>query len=127
MAISKALFHAAIFGVLVGLLTASAAAQDFQKAYRIGQGGSVRVHNVSGDVNIRGYDGDQITVAGFREGRDANLLSVEDLSQGNGVEVRAKYPEHCNCDASIRFEVQVPRSISYSFDHISTASGNVHV
>src|SRR5215467_8967071 len=127
MTVSKALFRVAIIGTVGGMLAVSAAAQDFQKSYRIGQGGSVRVRNVSGDVNIKGYDGDQITVAGFREGRDANLVSVEDLSQGNGVEVKVKYPEHCNCDASIRFEVQVPRSIAYTFDHVSTASGNILV
>jgi hypothetical protein len=127
MTIKKALFRAAILGGVAGVLAASGTAQDFQRSYRIGQGGTVRVHNVSGDVNIKGYDGDQIVVAGFREGRDANLLSVEDLSQSSGIEVRAKYPEHCNCDASIRFEVQVPRSIGYSFDHLSTASGNIHI
>jgi DUF4097 and DUF4098 domain-containing protein YvlB len=127
MTIRKALFRVSILAAVAGVLAATANAQDFQKSYRIGQGGSVRVHNVSGDVNIRGYDGDQITVAGFREGRDANLVSVEDLSEGNGVNVRARYPEHCNGNASIRFELQVPRAIMYSFDQVGTASGNVLV
>src|SRR5262252_7855788 len=116
----RALYRIAMLAIAAAFMAGTAAAQDFQKSYRIGQGGSVRVRNVSGDVNIKGYDGDQIVVAGFKEGRDANLVSVEDSSDGTSVDLRARYPEHCNCNASVRFEVQVPRSIGYCFDTIST-------
>jgi len=123
----RAFFRIAMLTAVMAFAAGTAAAQDFQKSYRIGQGGSVRVRNVSGDVNIRGYDGDQIVVAGFKEGRDANLVSVEDSSDGSSVDVRARYPENCNCNAGVRFEVQVPRSIGYNFEHISTASGNIKI
>jgi DUF4097 and DUF4098 domain-containing protein YvlB len=35
------------------------------------------------------------------------------------------YPENCNCDASVNFELRVPQSIEYNFDRISSVSGNV--
>ncbi len=38
-----------------------------------------------------------------------------------------RYPKECNCDASIRFEVRVPRSVSYNFDGFSSVSGDVDV
>ena len=110
------------------LLMASAAlasAQDFQKSYNLEPGGTINVSNVSGDIHITGYDGSAVNVAGFKEGRDRDVVEVEDLSAAGRVELRVKYPRNCNCDASIRFEVRVPRSVNFNFDKISTASGNI--
>ncbi|HEX3557754.1 MAG TPA: DUF4097 family beta strand repeat-containing protein [Pyrinomonadaceae bacterium] len=110
------------------LLLASAAlacAQDFQKSYNLEPGGTISVSNVSGDIHLIGYEGSAVTVAGFKEGRDREQVEVEDLSAAGRVELRVKYPRECNCDASIRFEVHVPRSVNFNFDRISTASGNI--
>jgi len=117
----------AIFSALVCLLLSlNAAAQDFRKSYEIGQGGSISVRNVSGDVTVTGYEGSAVLVLGFKEGPDRDRVSVEDNSSGNNVDVRARYPENCDCDASIRFEVKVPRA-SYKFEQISSTSGDVDV
>ena len=117
----------AIFSTLVLLLLSlSVAAQDFRKTYEVGQGGSINVRNVSGDVKVTVYEGETVLVLGFKEGRDRDLVSVEDNSQGNNVDVRARYPQNCDCNASIRFEVKVPRG-SYKFDAISSTSGDVEV
>jgi DUF4097 and DUF4098 domain-containing protein YvlB len=117
----------AIFSALVCLLLSlNAAAQDFRKSYEIGQGGSISVRNVSGDVTVTGYEGSAVLVLGFKEGRDRDRVWVEDNSAGNNVDVRARYPENCDCNASIRFEVKVPR-VNYKFDPISSVSGDVEV
>jgi len=121
-------FHAAVALAFVGLASvATAVAQDFEKSYRIGAGGQLAIRNVSGNVNISGYDGDAIMVTGYKEGRDRDLVQVEDLSSGNRVDLRVRYPENCDCEASLRFQVQVPRAVSYNFDQISTASGNIEI
>jgi hypothetical protein len=111
----------------LSLVSAVALAQDFQKSYRLAQGSRVSVKNVSGDVVVKGYDGEAIVVRGYKEGRDRDLLSIEDLSDGSRVEVKVHYPEQCNCNASVRFEVQVPRTISYDYDAFSSVSGDVEV
>src|SRR6266545_3444294 len=117
----------AIYSALVCLLLSlNAAAQDFRKSYEIGQGGSISVRNVSGDVTVTGYEGETVLVLGFKEGRDRDRVWVEDNSAGNNVDVRARYPDNCDCNASIRFEVKVPRA-NYKFDPISSTSGNVEV
>src|SRR5215468_11185533 len=117
----------AIISALVCLpLSLNAAAQDFRKSYEIGQGGSISVRNVSGDVTVTGYEGSAVLVLGFKEGRDRDLVSVEDNSAGGKVDVRARYPENCDCNASIRFEVKVPRR-AYKFDAVSSVSGDVEV
>ncbi|HET9531872.1 MAG TPA: DUF4097 family beta strand repeat-containing protein [Blastocatellia bacterium] len=112
--------------VAVGLgLASAAAAQDFQKSYTIGAGGQVRIANVSGDIIIKGYNGTSILISGIKQGPDRDLVEVEDLSTANGVDLRVRYQECRSCNASIRFEVQVPNAMKYNFDRISTASGDI--
>jgi hypothetical protein len=123
----KATFRLFIIASLLLGLAASATAQDFQKTYQLSADGSINVRNVSGNVIITGYDGQQITVNAIKTGRDRDLVQVEDLSSANRLELRARYPKHCNCDASIRFEVQVPRSVRYNFEELYSASGNIEV
>lgn len=113
--------------MIVMAAAALASAQEFQQSYRVGAGGSIRIQNVSGNIQMTGYDGDAIAVSGFKEGRDRQLVEIEDMSSGNRVDVRVRYPRPCNCDASVRFEVKVPRSVNYNFDKISTASGDIEM
>jgi hypothetical protein len=103
-----------------------AGAQDFQKTYPITAGGTVKIRNVSGDVIVQGYDGQGISVAVYKTGRDRDMVDVEDLSSGNVVDLRARYPRNCNCDASLKFQVSVPRSMEY-VEQITTASGNIQL
>ena len=114
-------------GILSLIFAATVAAQDFQKSYKLAAGGQIHIGNVSGDVKVTGYDGDAVVVRGFKEGEDRDRLDVEDRSTEGRVEIGARYPKHCDCQASIRFEVQVPRSVKYDFDHISSVSGDVEV
>src|SRR4051794_33131181 len=109
------------------LTVVPAGAQDFQKTYPVEPGGVVNIRNVSGDVNIKGYDGQGIAVSVYKEGPDRDKVDVEDLSSGNRVDLKARYPQNCNCNASLRFEVSVPRGGEYNIDKVSTASGNINV
>ena len=104
---------------------AGAAAQDFQRSYNLEAGGSVQIVNVSGDVALTGYEGSAVVVTAYKQGRDRDQVEVEDVSTPGRVSLRAKYPHNCNCDASVRFEVRVPRSANLAYDKISTASGNL--
>lgn len=124
----RTIFQATMLAAVLGFAMATtAAAQDFQKSYRIGAGGQIRVGNISGDVIVTAYDGDAVMVKATKNGKDRDQVDVEDRSGGNIVDIGVRYPKHCNCDASILFEVQVPRSINYDFDHIASVSGDVKV
>lgn len=128
-----------LLAAFVCVLAAGAAtAQDFQKEYPLGQGGSINIRNISGDVIVRGYDGQMVIVQGFKEGRDKDRVNIEDQSTAGAVSVRAQYPErgerdregggrNWNIEASVRFEVKVPRAVNYRFDSFSSVSGNVEV
>jgi DUF4097 and DUF4098 domain-containing protein YvlB len=118
---------ALLFACCGALLVATATAQDFQKTYRLAPGGSINIRNVSGNISITGYEGDAITVSAFKTGSDRDLVEVEDLSNANRLDLEARYPSNCNCNVDIRFELRVPRGTNYSFDQISTASGDIKV
>ena len=124
----KSLFRLAVLSLACGLmLAASATAQDFQKSYRLAAGSEVRIGNISGNVTVTGYDGDSVVVNAIKDGPDRDKVEIEDKSAGDRVDIGVKYPEHCNCRVDVRFEVKVPRSISYNFRHISSVSGDVEV
>jgi hypothetical protein len=109
-------------------LTLAAFAQDFQQTYRLGPGGVVNVHSVSGNVKVTGYDGDAIVVTGYKKGRNPELVAIEDNSTSNRVEVRDRYPERCrDCNVSVHFEVRVPRQIALRYDGFGSVSGDVDV
>jgi DUF4097 and DUF4098 domain-containing protein YvlB len=113
---------------LVVVLAATAAAQDFQKSYQLASGSSIKIGNISGDVAVTGYDGNTIIVTGTKQGPDKDVVQIEDRSTAGAVDVAVRYPHHCNdCNASVQFQVQVPRSISYNFTGIHSISGDVNV
>jgi DUF4097 and DUF4098 domain-containing protein YvlB len=119
-------FAAALF-VCALLLTSGAAAQDFQKSYRVGAGSDIRIGNISGDVTITGYDGDSVVVTATKDGRDRDKVDIEDRSTADRVDVTVRYPERCNCNVDVSFEVKVPRSVSYGSLRFSSVSGSVDV
>jgi DUF4097 and DUF4098 domain-containing protein YvlB len=121
----RMIFNFVAATVLCAAWAVSAGAQDFRQSFNLAPGGSISIKNVSGDINITGYDGASVEVSAYKEGRDRDQVSVENLSTAGHVSLRADYAEHCNCDASLRFEVKVPRSVRFDFEKISTASGNL--
>jgi DUF4097 and DUF4098 domain-containing protein YvlB len=115
-----------IAAALIIVASAVASAQDFKKSYELPADAKISVSNVSGSISIAGYDGSAVVVTAYREGRDAARVTIEDRSTAGEVDVQVKYPERCECDASVRFEVQVPRSTAYRLTS-NTVSGNMEI
>src|SRR2546421_5450293 len=93
-----------IFNLLAAALlclasAAVARAQDFQRSYNVGPNGSISISNVSGNVILKGYDGSAVEVSGFKEGRDRDVVEVEDLSSSGRVVSRWEFPLKYNCGA----------------------------
>ncbi len=117
-----------LVAVLIGTVAAQvASAQDYQKTYTIPAHGGIRVSSISGDVKVIGYGGSSIQVAGYKEGPDRDLVQIEDNSDSNHIDLRVRYPQTRNCNASVSFELKVPQGIEYNFEHLASVSGNVAV
>lgn len=107
-------------------LSTTILAQDFQRNYQLGAGGSIGIRNVSGNVTVTGYNGNAVIVMGKKEGNDRERVQIVDRSAGNRIEVGVEYPGNCHCDASVNFEVRVPRAFAFQYDSIASVSGDVH-
>ena len=73
---NRTLFRAMFLGLCLSIVSAAVLAQDFQKSYRLSQGSRVSIKNISGDVIVKGYDGEAVVVTGYKEGRDRDQVSV---------------------------------------------------
>jgi hypothetical protein len=102
-------------------------AQDLHQSYPLSAGSQIKIQNISGDVKIAGYAGNSVVVDAVRSGRDKDLVQIEDLSGGGKLELRVRYPEKGNCEASVTFEVRVPANLEFSFEKLASVSGNVIV
>src|SRR5262244_2034456 len=91
---------------VISLLAAVTSAQDFHKEY--GAGSTLIIHNVSGNVIVKGYNGNQIVVDGLATGADRTKVSVEDLSQGDRVELRAGILETVNVTRASTSRLRFP-------------------
>lgn len=121
-------FRLCVATLLLALSVAvTATAQDFQREYQLGAGNRISIHSVSGNVEVTGYDGNAVIVTGVKEGRDRDQVEIEDRSTAAGVDVTVRYPERCNCDATVHFTVRVPLGVAYKFDSLSSVSGDVRV
>lgn len=118
-------------GITVGALAAmvilsvGSLAQDFHRTYKLPANGTIRIRTVSGDVKILGYDGSSIVVEGFKVGRDRDRVEILDMGSADRIDLSERYPESGSNNASVSFQVRVPRSVSYNFGSISSLSGNV--
>lgn len=109
-----------------GDVNAPSAPDDFAKEYAAKENMTLRVKNASGDVIVRGTDGTGVRVRGIKEGRDRDRVEVIDKSGEGSVDLGVRY--NCrNCQADVRFEIEVPRGVRLRFDEISSASGDVKV
>lgn len=114
------------FIVFAVLLVPSFVQGQFQQSYKLGAGGSINIKNVSGDIKVVGTSEGGVTVIGTKKGRNPEQVEIVDRSGEGRVDVGVEYPDcHNGCNASVDFEVRVPRSMNFSFDKLSTASGDV--
>jgi DUF4097 and DUF4098 domain-containing protein YvlB len=101
-------------------------ADDFHKKYEIPAGGQIIIGNSIGNIKISGYDGKDVEVIAYKKGADKEFIEVQDNSFGNRVEIFPKYLQFGRGNASIDFEVHVPKAIEYNLLP-SSFSGKIEI
>jgi hypothetical protein len=115
------------FGLWIGLWTATAWSQDFQRSYSLPAGSAVSISNVSGQISVTGGNYANISVQAVRVGRDKDMVEVIDSSTPSQLSLKVQYPREGNYDASVNFIVQVPAGLHLKYDKLSTASGDIEM
>lgn len=119
--------QSALFGLAIAMMLGVAAAKDFQKNYTLPPGGQIIIQNTLGDIKIKGYDGNEIEALAKKTGADSDLVEIDDSSFGNRIDIRIRPAQYRPMDASVEFEIRVPRSVEYNFARLSSFSGKVEV
>ncbi|MGH8282787.1 MAG: DUF4097 family beta strand repeat-containing protein [Gammaproteobacteria bacterium] len=82
--------------------------------------GTVRVNNVAGSVKVRGWVKNQVQVTGILTGD----VTLDFHGSGNGVEIRAVYPENSHNNAEADLTIQIPVASRLTVNTVSADIGS---
>jgi DUF4097 and DUF4098 domain-containing protein YvlB len=100
--------------------------EHFSRTFDVGPSGSLDLSNVSGDIEVRGGEGNAIRIEAEKHGHgDPSLVTIEVSQTGNRVRVETKYSKSKkHKHVSVDFDVTVPWGTSVS---ATSVSGDVTV
>src|ERR1700690_3453238 len=120
----------AILGALLALLMAVPAhaqvTQDFHRTVPLSANGEVSLSNINGNVEIVGWDRNEVQIDAVKKARDQQRLDEARIEVENGsdyVRIKTEYPHHQtnNNPPSVHYQLHVPRGAR--LDHISLVNG----
>ena len=131
---------AAALAALVAVMAAPAAAQDFRWTGKLGEGKSLELRGVNGDIEATLASGSDIEVTAVKRSRDDDPaeVKVEVVEHAGGVTICAVYPDRrgrnkCapgdgykmnteDNDVSVHFTVRLPAGVKFE---AGTVNGSV--
>ncbi len=119
--------------MLALLLTAPSYAQvtqDFHRTVPLSATGRVSLDNVNGNVEITGWDRNEVQIDAAKTARDQQKLDearIDVNASSDSVEIKTHYPEgHTNNNpASVRYQLHVPQNAR--LDRINLVNGSLTV
>jgi DUF4097 and DUF4098 domain-containing protein YvlB len=123
-----------ILGALLALLLAvpiqAEVTQDFHRTVPLSANGRVSVENVNGNVEVTGWDRNEVQIDAVKSARDQQKLDEADIevnTTSDSVEIRTRYPEgHTNNNpASVHYHLHVPQNAR--IDRINLVNGSLTV
>jgi len=129
-----ALWNTPLLGGLLALLLAVPAhaqvTQDFHRTVPLTANGRVSLDNVNGNVEITGWDRNEVQIDAVKKARDQQRLDEARIEVETGsdyVKVHTQYPhDHNNNNpASVHYTLHVPQSAR--LDEISLVNGSLTV
>jgi DUF4097 and DUF4098 domain-containing protein YvlB len=124
----------AILRSLLALLLAASAhaqvTQDFHRAVPLSANGRVSLDNINGNVEITGWDRNEVQIDAVKKARDQQRLDearIEINAASDSVEIKTRYPEgHTNNNpASVHYQLHVPQNAR--LDRINLVNGKLRV
>ncbi len=110
---------ATFFGLLFGLILAlgvhahATETEEFHKTYPLAADGVFALSNVNGNVQIRGWDQNNVQVDAVKYADDREYLQelrIEVSASQNSITIETKYPEHMNNrHGRVEYTISMPR------------------
>jgi DUF4097 and DUF4098 domain-containing protein YvlB len=123
-----------LLGSLLALLLAAPSygqvTQDFHRTVSLSANGRVSLDNVNGNVEITGWDRNEVQIDAVKTARDQQKLDearIDVNASSDSVEIKTHYPEgHTNNNpASVRYQLHVPKNAR--LDRINLVNGSLTV
>jgi DUF4097 and DUF4098 domain-containing protein YvlB len=117
-----------VLALIVFVAPARAKDQTITKTLPFAQGGTLRIENVNGSVEIRGWDREEIEIRAVKSASrsaDLDLVQVEIKPAAGRVEIETQYPADQGVDVSVEYLIRVPRHIVV--ENAATVNGAVRV
>jgi len=125
----KASLAAILFAAIAIPAVPGFAAQDsYDRVLPMRSGGSLLLENVTGSINIVGWDREAVEVQAVKKANSpADLPSVQiaAVANDNRVEIKTVYPADENVEVAVNYTVRVPRRVW--LEQVATVNGAVHV
>jgi DUF4097 and DUF4098 domain-containing protein YvlB len=104
--------------------------QDFHKTVPLSADGRVSLANINGNVEITGWDRNEVQIDAVKTARDQQRLDdakIEVEASSNSVEIRTRYPEHRtnNDAASVHYTLHVPQKAR--IDKVELVNGSLEL
>jgi len=124
----------AIAGALLALCMAipsyAEVTQDFHRTVPLSADGRVSLSNINGDVEITGWNRNEVQIDAVKTARDQQRLDeaqIEVNANSNSVEIETHYPSHLvnNNPASVHYTLHVPENAR--IDKVNLVNGSLTV
>jgi len=106
--------------------------EEFHQSYQLAPGGSVRLNNINGSVEIKEWDKNEVKVDAVKHADDKDMMEqlqiVVDASS-DLVDIDTKYPEnennHGDHGLMVEYTITVPKNAN--LDKIKTLNGDIKI
>jgi hypothetical protein len=123
---------ATLLALLVAItvpLKSFAGQETFERTYPLDAGGRFLLENVTGSVQVEGWDRNAVEVRAVKitksEPVDLSAVTVEVQSEPGQVSVRTRYPKGEGADVAVEYHIYVPSRVLLS--SVKTVNGSVSV
>ena len=125
---------AAVAGTLLALCmvipTYAEVTQDFHRTVSLSPNGRVSLSNINGDVEITGWNRNEVQIDAVKTARDQQRLDeaqIEVTATSDSVEIETHYPSHLvnNNPASVHYTLHVPQDARV--DKVNLVNGSLTV
>lgn len=132
----SSVFSAATLGAILALVMTAAAtvnaevSEQFHRTVPLAADGRVSLDNINGNVEITGWDRNEVQIDAVKTARDQQRLNEARIDvdvAGNSVRIKTHYPDnHTNNNpASVFYQLHVPRNAR--LDEINLVNGSLDV
>jgi DUF4097 and DUF4098 domain-containing protein YvlB len=121
---------AAILALLMAVPVHAEVTQEFHKTVPLSADGRVSLSNINGDVEITGWNKNEVQIDAVKTGRDQQRLDearIDVNASSNSVKIETHYPSHLmnNNPASVHYTLHVPQNAR--LDKIDLVNGALDV